>query len=105
MTRQEFEQRVKDEKLKMKDFDIALDNYYDGHPYIMGCISKDGKWVIYETDERSGNAYIIKEFETEENAFDYFYEYVNCQIESENLASTIIKKRLEKRTILVLFIF
>ena len=93
MTRAEFEQKVKDEDLKMNAYNIELDHYYDGHPHFIGCIEKNGKWVIYETDERNGNAYTIKEFETEENAFGYFYEYVKCQIESENFALSILDKK------------
>ena len=40
MKRREFEKRVKDENLKMEDYDIALDHYYDGHPHFMGCVKK-----------------------------------------------------------------
>ena len=42
MKRREFEKRVKDENLKMEDYDIALDHYYDGHPHFMGCVKKMG---------------------------------------------------------------
>ena len=42
MTRKEFEQRVKDEKLKMENYDIELDHYYDGYPHYMGCVQKNG---------------------------------------------------------------
>ena len=65
MTRKEFEQRVKDENLKMRAFYIELDHYYDGYPHYMGCVKNEGKWVIYETDERSGRAYIYNEFDNE----------------------------------------
>ena len=42
MTRVEFEQRVKDENLKMESYDIELDHYYDGRHHIMGCVRKNG---------------------------------------------------------------
>ena len=84
MTRLEFEQKVKDENLKMRSLDIELDHFYDGHPYIMGCVRKNGKWVIYETDERSGDAYIYNEFDNENDAFDEFYNMIKAQIEIEN---------------------
>lgn len=85
MTRNEFEQRVIDEDLRMDAYDIELDHYYDGHPHFMGCVSKNGKWIIYETDERDGSAYIIKDFDNENNAFEYFYQYVIHQIKREKL--------------------
>ena len=56
MKRREFEKRVKDENLKMEDYDIALDHYYDGYPHYMGCVRKDRKWVIYATNHRDGHA-------------------------------------------------
>ena len=85
MTRKEFEQKVKDEKLRMVSYDIELDHYYDGYPHYMGCVQKNGKWVIYETSERDGSAYVIKEFNNENEAFEYFYKYVIHQIRREKL--------------------
>ena len=84
MTRKEFEQRVKDENLKMRAFDIELDHYYDGYPHYMGCVKNKGKWVIYETDEKSGRAYIYNEFDNESDAFDKFYKSIKAQIKIEN---------------------
>ena len=84
MTRTEFEQKVKDENLKMESYDIELDHYYDGYPHYMGCVQKNGKWVIYETDERSGRAYIYNEFDNESDAFDKFYKSIKAQIKIEN---------------------
>ncbi len=85
MTRKEFEQKVKNEKLKMESYDIELNHYYDGYPHYMGCVQKNGKWVIYETSERDGSAYVIKEFNNENEAFEYFYKYVIHQIRREKL--------------------
>ena len=85
MTRQEFEQKVKDEHLKMVSYDIALDNYYDGYPHYMGCVRKDGKWVIYKTDHRDGEAHIFREYDSEEEAFEDYYELIKFQMEKEKL--------------------
>lgn len=84
MTRTEFEQRVKDENLKMEDYSIELDEYRE-EIRVMGCVQKNGKWVIYETSERDGSAYKIKEFDNEDDAFEYFYKYVVHQIKREKL--------------------
>ena len=72
MTRTEFEQRVKDENLKMESYDIELDHYYDGYPHYMGCVQKNGKWVIYKTNERNGEAHIFKEYNSEDDAFEHY---------------------------------
>lgn len=64
MTRTEFEQRVKVENLKMEDYSIELDEYRE-EIRVMGCVQKNGKWVTYETSERDGSAYKIKEFDNE----------------------------------------
>ena len=42
MTRTEFEQRVKDENLKMEDYSIDLDEYRE-EIRVMGCVQKNGK--------------------------------------------------------------
>ncbi len=83
MKRMEFEKRVKDENLKMESYDIALDHYYDGHPHFMGCVKKNRKWVIYATNHRDGHAYIIDSYDTEDEAFSDFYQYVLSQIKAE----------------------
>ena len=85
MTRKEFEQRVKDENLKMESYDIELDHYYDGYPHYMGCVQKNGKWVIYKTSERDGSAYIIDSYDKEEEAFSDFYLLIKSQIKAESL--------------------
>ena len=84
MTRIEFEQRVKDENLRMESYCIELNEYREDIHY-MGCVQKNGKWVIYETSERDGSAYVIKEFNNENEAFEYFYKYVIHQIRREKL--------------------
>jgi len=83
MTRKEFEQRVKDENLKMEDYAIELDEFRE-EIRVMGCVKKDVKWVIYETSERDGSAYVIKEFDNENDAFDKFYRRIKAQIKIEN---------------------
>ena len=42
MTRTEFEQRVKDENLKIEDYSIDLDEYRE-EIRVMGCVQKNGK--------------------------------------------------------------
>lgn len=84
MTRKEFEQKVKDEKLRMESYCIELNEYRE-EIHVMGCVQKNGKWVIYETSERDGSAYKIKEFNNEDDAFEYFYKYVVHQIKREKL--------------------
>ena len=83
MTRREFKKRMKAENLKMESYDIELDHYYDGHPHFMGCVKKNGKWVIYATNHRDGHAYIIDSYDTEGEAFSDFYQYVLSQIKAE----------------------
>ena len=51
----------------------------------MGCVQKNGKWVIYETNHRDGHAYIIDSYDKEEDAFADFYQYVTHQINREKL--------------------
>ena len=85
MKRREFEKRVKDENLKMESYDIELDHYYDGHPHFMGCVKKNGKWVIYATNHRDGHAYIIDSYDTEGEAFSDFYLLIKSQIKAETL--------------------
>ena len=65
-------------------YSIELDEYRE-EIRVMGCVQKNGKWVIYETSERDGSAYVIKEFNNENEAFEYFYKYVIHQIRREKL--------------------
>ena len=82
MKRREFEKRVKDENLKMEDYHIELDSYRE-EICVMGCVKKNGKWVIYATNHRDGHAYIIDSYDTEDEAFSDFYQYVLSQIKAE----------------------
>lgn len=84
MTRKEFEQRVKDENLKMEDYSIELDEYRE-EIRVMGCVQKNGKWVTYATDFRDGHAYIIDSYATEDEAFSDFYLLIKSQIKAETL--------------------
>ncbi len=84
MTRKEFEQRVKDENLKMEDYSIELDEYRE-EIRVMGCVKKNGKWVTYATDFRDGHAYIIDSYATEDEAFSDFYLLIKSQIKAETL--------------------
>ena len=84
MTRTEFEQKVKDENLRMESYCIELNEYRE-EIHVMGCVQKNGKWVIYMTNHRDGHAYIIDSYDKEEDAFADFYQYVLSQIESEKL--------------------
>lgn len=51
----------------------------------MGCVQKNGKWVIYMTNHIDGHAYIIDSYDKEEDAFADFYQYVLSQMKSEKL--------------------
>lgn len=84
MTRKEFEQKVKDENLRMESYCIELNEYRE-EIHVMGCVQKNGKWVIYMTNHRDGHAYIIDSYDKEEDAFADFYQYVLSQIKSEKL--------------------
>ena len=35
---------------------------------------KDGKWLVYATDERAGGYGIIREYDTEDDALDMFID-------------------------------
>jgi hypothetical protein len=71
MTKQEFLQRYKDEKLNIGEYIIVLDNITD-EPFVLGV------WKIYESGERYGHG-ILKKIDNEEEAFDYFYQVVLSQ--------------------------
>ncbi|MCA0174663.1 hypothetical protein [Bacillus sp. RAR_GA_16] len=83
MTKQEFLQKYKDEKLNIGyDFIMVLDSITD-EPLVLGCVYDQGVWKIFKTGERGGH-YIIKEKDTEDEAFDYFYQVVLSQHKLEN---------------------
>lgn len=74
MTQNEFLNKYKEENLKIGEYIMVLNEVTDD-PLVMGCALTKGTWKVYKTKERGGH-YIIKEFETEGKAFDYFYELV-----------------------------
>jgi len=53
---------------------MVLDSITD-EPLVMGCAYDQGKWKVYKTKERGGH-YIIKETDSEDEAFNLFYELV-----------------------------
>ena len=75
MTKQEFLKRYKDENLTIgAEYMMILDKISDAS-LVVGCAYDQGVWKIYETRERGGH-YVIKEKDTEDEAFDYFYKLV-----------------------------
>lgn len=74
MTKSEFLNRYRKENLKIGEYMMVLDEVTDD-PLVMGCGFSNGAWKVYKTKERGGH-YVIKEFKTENEAFDYFYELV-----------------------------
>ncbi len=53
---------------------MVLDKLTDD-PLVMGCVFDHDVWKIFKTKERGGH-YIIKGFDSEDGAFDFFYELV-----------------------------
>ena len=78
MTKQEFLKRYKDEKLNIGDEYLMVLDAITDEPLVLGCAFDQGVWKIYKTGERVGH-YVIKEFESENDAFDFFYEIVLIQ--------------------------
>ena len=74
MTKEEFLDRIESEKLSIGEYIIILDKISDA-PLVLGCVFDEGKWKIYKTWERGGHG-IMKEFDNEHDAFDYFYEVI-----------------------------
>lgn len=72
INKQEFLLKVKSEKINMGEYIMVLDQITD-EPLVMGCAFDSGRWKIYETRERGGHM-VIKEFDNEKQAFEYFYE-------------------------------
>ena len=50
-----------------------------------GLWSKNGKWVIYKTNERNGEAHIFKEYNSEDDAFEDYYELIKFYMEKEQM--------------------
>jgi len=74
MTKEEFLKRVESEKLNVGEYIIVTEGITD-ESLVLGCAFDDGKWKIYKTWERGGHG-IMKEFDNEHEAFDYFYEVI-----------------------------
>ena len=74
MTKQEFLEKFKTEKLDIGEYIMVLDSVTD-EPLVMGCAFDQGKWKVYKTKERGGH-YIIQEADSEGEAFNLFYELV-----------------------------
>lgn len=74
MTKEEFLKKFNEEKLNIGPYIMVFDQITD-EPLILGCVNEGGKWKIFETKERGGH-FIIEQFDTEEEAFDFFYEIV-----------------------------
>lgn len=74
MTKKDFLERYQIENLKIGEYIMVLDKVTDD-PLVMGCALDEGVWKVYKTKERGGY-YVIKDFKTENEAFDYFYELV-----------------------------
>ena len=51
-------------------YSIELDEYRE-EIHVMGCVQKNGKWVIYKTNERNGEAHIFKEYNSEDESCWY----------------------------------
>ena len=59
--------------MNVGEYIIVTESITDEY-FVLGCAFDEGKWKVYKTGERGGH-YIIKEFDNEHEAFDYFYEY------------------------------
>ncbi len=74
MTKNEFIERIKKENIRTGEHLIVLDQITDA-PLVLGCVLENDVWKVFQTMERSGH-FIIKEFNNENEAFDFFYELV-----------------------------
>lgn len=74
LKKQEFLERVNTQKLSIGEYIIVLDSITN-EPLVMGGAFDQGKWKVYKTKERGGH-YIIKETDSEDEAFNLLYELV-----------------------------
>ena len=74
MTKEEFLKRFKEENINLGEYMLMLDKISDAS-LVLGCAYDEGVWKVYRTRERGGH-FVIKEFNNENDAFDYFYELV-----------------------------
>ncbi|MBD1221602.1 hypothetical protein J5S49_15480 [Virgibacillus halodenitrificans] len=77
MRKSEFIKKLEKEDINLGEFEIELESITDD-PYVMGCCFDEGVWKVFKTRERLGH-YIIKKFNKESEAFNYFYELVLIQ--------------------------
>ena len=74
MTKKEFLEKIKTEKLNIGEYIMVLDGITD-EPFVMGCAYDQDRWKVYKTKERGGH-YIIRETDSEDEAFNLLYELV-----------------------------
>ncbi|WP_026772163.1 hypothetical protein [Virgibacillus senegalensis] len=72
MTKQEFLNKYNSKKINLGEYILVLDKITDA-PLVIGCAHDQGVWKVYKTFERGGH-YIIKETQSESEAFDLLYE-------------------------------
>lgn len=77
MTKYEFLDKMKNEKIDLAEYIVVVDSLTD-EPFVIGCYQDDKVWKIYKTTERSGR-YIVDEVVDENTAFDELYELVKIQ--------------------------
>jgi len=74
MTKEEFLNRFESENLNISEYIIVTEGITD-ESLVLGCAFDEENWKVYKTRERGGH-YILKEFDNENEAFDYFYEVI-----------------------------
>ncbi len=84
MTQKEFEERIKNENLRMKHFSLEIGVLMKATD-VLGIYNDNGVWKIYETDDRDSTPFIYYEIADENQAFDKLYWKVLFQIKKENL--------------------
>lgn len=74
MNKEEFLKRFEEEGLNIGEYMLILDKISDA-PLVLGCAYDEGVWKVYRTRERGGH-FVVKKFDNENDAFDYFYKLV-----------------------------
>jgi hypothetical protein len=77
MGKKEFIRKIEDEKPNIGEYILVLDKITD-EPLVMGCSNEQGIWKVYKTKERGGH-YIIKETDSENEAFNLLYDLVKSK--------------------------
>ena len=70
MTRNQAVEIIEKESLQRYNFN---ENRYDTNNETV-IKEKDGKWLVYATDERAGVYGVIREYDTEDDALDIFID-------------------------------